>query len=325
MPTKRIIVIHGRATKPSGSKKEELVLKSLLHGLGRVNPAAANKVKNGKVKFDFIYYGDISNREMVKASKKARRDLKGTNDAQYEFSPCELPESYDDDLERLFARELFTEKAYAQFLREERDMRVLDEVAAVASGIARIFGLNDELVAKTTPDMGAYLLTRKVGSEVRQRLQASLKAALLAGDDICLIGHSMGTIVCYDVLWKFSQMSEYRDVQEVGTRVSLWLTLGCPLGEPGVVNNLYDSNERSDGKYPRGIIQDWVNIAAQDDFVAHDKKLADDFKPMTKYMGRLTDQRIYNFWAGSSGSNPHKFYGYLDHPDVAKRVADWIG
>jgi hypothetical protein len=34
--------------------------------------------------------------------------------------------------------------------------------------------------------------------------------------------------------------------------------------------------------------------------------------------------KIYNFWVGSDGANPHKFYGYLDNPTVAKQIAGWI-
>ena len=104
MPTKHIIAIHGRASKPSGTKKKELVLKSLLHGLGRVKPAAAQAVSSDKVKFSFVYYGDIANRELVNANSKEKKELTGTNDPKYEFAPCEPPDSYDQDLERLFAR-----------------------------------------------------------------------------------------------------------------------------------------------------------------------------------------------------------------------------
>ncbi|MGJ8654715.1 MAG: hypothetical protein ACSHX8_15755 [Opitutaceae bacterium] len=325
MPAKKhIIVIHGRATKPSGSKKEALVRKSLLHGLERIDPSAAKLIKDKKVKLSFVYYGDISNREMVKAGKKDSKDLPAENNAKYDFKPCEDPDSYDDDLEKLFKQTSFTKASYKKFLKETPDKRGLDDAARTVSAIANFFGLNDAVVAKATPDMGAYLMTRKVGSEVRERLQAKLKPALLAGDDICLIGHSMGTMVCYDVLWKYSQMSEYRKIQDDKRKVSLWLTLGCPLGEPGVYENLYDAHESEDGKYPRDIVHDWLNISAADDFVAHDNKIANDFEKMKPFTNSIKDKKIYNFWAGSAGANPHKFYGYLDNPDVAKPIVEWI-
>ena len=122
-------------------------------------------------------------------------------------------------------------------------------------------------------------------------------------------------------------MSEYRDVQEKSARVNLWLTLGNPLGEPGVIDNLYDSNEREDGKYPKDIINRWINISARDDFVAHDEKVSDDYRAMKQlgYVRELKDiVNIHNFWEGTQGSNPHKFYGYLDNPTVAREIAKWI-
>jgi hypothetical protein len=228
----------------------------------------------------------------------------------------------------MFNQQAFTKNAYKRFLKEHPDKRGLDDVAAVVSWFANLVALSDNIVKGATPDMGAYLMSRREGSKTRTRLQDPLKKSLIAGNDICLVAHSMGCIVSYDVLWKFSQMSEYRDVQASGNKVSKWLTLGNPLGEPGVRKNLYDAKEGSDGKYPRHIIKDWVNIAAKDDFVSHDEDVRDDFKSMLKkgYVESIKDMHrgIYTFWKGQNGTNPHKLYGYLDNPKVAQQIADWI-
>lgn len=328
MPAKKkhLIVIHGRATKPSFREKRRLVTKSLLHGLERVDAAAAARIRDRKVAFTFVYYGDINNREIIARDPDKRKELTGRNDTRYGAGPCEPDGSYNADLESMLLRTDFSKQAYRKFLDKTRDLRLLDNAASVVSGVASLIGLNDNILRRVTPDMGAYLLSRKTGSEVRQRLQAPLRRALLSGDDVCLVSHSMGCIVSYDVLWKFSQMSEYEDIQRSESRVGLWLTLGNPLGEPGVIDNLYDSNEREDGKYPKHIINQWVNVSAEDDFVAHDDRIENDFRAM-KQLGyaKIRDlPKIYNFWAGRDGSNPHKFYGYLDNPSVAKQIAGWL-
>ena len=325
-PHKHLILIHGRATKPSGSEKSRLVKESLLHGLNREDSAVADKVNSGEIKYDFIYYGDISNRTLIARDKNREKNLKGKNDAKYNHEPCELKGSYDKNLETLLAQKSFTKTAYKKFLSDVPDRRYFDEIASFASWIASKTGFSDEIISRATADMGAYLLTRKVGSQVRARLGEPLKKALLAGDDVCLISHSMGCMVSYDVLWKFSQMSEYRNIQESGNRVNLWITLGNPLGEPGVKKNLYDGHEKPDDKYPRHIINEWLNFSAVDDFVSHDCKIADDYADMKTlgYLNKLRDlAEIYTFWAGSSGSNPHKFYGYLDNPYFAKQIVRW--
>jgi hypothetical protein len=89
---------------------------------------------------------------------------------------------------------------------------------------------------------------------------------------------------------------------------------------------LYDSDEGDDGRYP-GNVHHWVNVAAQDDFVAHDGTAADDFNDMMRYglVQRIYDlPRIQTFWVGETGVNPHKIYGYLNHPAFARVLASWI-
>jgi hypothetical protein len=342
--TKHLIVIHGRASKPSEKEKKRLVLKALKHGLGRVDASGdtAKRIgassaipQNKRVKFSFVYYGDFSNTALLEKKPDLKAYLKD-QDPDHDNTACEVAGSYDADLDRLFARTQFTKAAYKKLLKEEKDTSALDDVASVVSAIGNLFGLNDELIAKATPDMGAYLLTRGMGSAVRDRLQRPLKKALADGDDICLVSHSMGCIVAYDVLWKFSNMSEYREIRDSKNKINLWLTLGNPLGEPGVKKNLYDAHEPDDGRYPRHIIKHWKNIAAKDDFVAHDAKIGNDYKGMLTYIPKGSNKieplidsikdepLIYTFWAGNEGANPHKFYGYLDHPNVAHAIKKWM-
>lgn len=326
MPRKQhLIVIHGRATKPAEKVKRRLVREALLGGLRRADPAKAEKLRAEKVTFTFVYYGDINNRLMLKSKKKSPGDLRG-KDPDHGNAPCELPSSYDADLQRLLTRDTakYDKRAYKALLGEVEDRRMLDDVASLGSGLLNLIGLSDNIIRTATPDMGAYLTTHAVGSEVRERLQGPLRKALLADEDVCLVSHSMGCIVGYDVLWKFSRMSEYKDLR--GRSLSRWITLGNPLGEPGVQDNLFDSAEDDEARYPDRNIGDWLNIAAHDDFVAHDGDVADDFKAMKKrrLVRRIHDQKICNFWVGFSGSNPHKLYGYLDHPKVGARIAEWI-
>lgn len=324
MPQRKqhLIVIHGRATKPSEKEKRRLVRLSVIHGLERVSKSAATKIRTGKVKMSLAYFGDISNAEMIRANKKSSSELKG-RDPLHPGTPCEKSGSYDSDLKELFEVSKFSKAAYRKLLKEVPDSRMLDNVASAVSGVLNLIGLSDNVIRAATPDMGAYLTTRKVGSEVRERLQKYLEPSLRRGDDICLVAHSMGCIVSYDVLWKYSHMSEYRAIRE--RNISRWITIGNPLGEPGVQDNLIDAHEAAEDRYPRNVRR-WINVAAHDDFVAHDEDIEDDFREMKRHghIGRIQDKEIYNFWTGSSGSNPHKLYGYLDHPKVAGEIADWI-
>ncbi|MEM9710220.1 MAG: hypothetical protein AAF871_15700 [Pseudomonadota bacterium] len=337
----RIIIIHGRSTKPAKRATANLLRDALLQGLDRVDRAKgttsktrskAERIRSGKIKIDYVYYGDINNAILAKADKTTKAKLTD-KDPDCDNAPCLPVGQLPAALDALAAIKRFDKRAYRKVLKENTDFRFIDDAARAVSTLASILSASrfNEYVIKTgTADMGAYLMTRAVGSEIRERLQNPLKRALKRGDDVCLITHSMGCMVAYDVLWKFSRMSEYRDVRDNGNRVARWITLGCPLGEAGVKANLYDANERNyrggTDKHPKGIIRRWVNFAAQDDFISHDASMKDDYRAMTRYkfIDSISDYRLYNCFAQEGRSNPHKFFGYLVHPGVANVVAEWM-
>ncbi len=321
-----MILIHGRSTKPSASAQQRLLRNALINGLNRHSPHAANEIHSGRIKLRFAYYGDINNRLIAQSRPDAIHRLTDRNDEQYRFAPCLPEEPIQAAIDRLAKVTAHDGLAYAEFLQSHRDIRWLDEAASAISAVASVTGLSEYVLKRATADMSQYLLTRKIGSEIRERLQQHLRPSILEDNDICLISHSMGCIVAWDVLWKFSRMSEYRHIQESRNRVALWLTLGCPLGEPGVQANLYDANERGEYRFPSRIIHDWVNIAAEDDFVAHDETLANDYAEMLQlgFIHSITDRAIYNFYVKDGQADPHSFYGYLDHPLVASYIANWI-
>lgn len=328
----RIIMIHGRSTKPAKAKHAAFLRRALLQGLNRYAPDKAQKLENGAIEIDYVYYGDFNNRILANASDDYRAALTDT-DPHSDNAPCLPDEGYVDAIDALLDFKRFDKRAYKKILSQNADFRFVDNIARTFSTIAAITTatfMNEYAIKLATADMGAYLMRRKTGSAIRERLQSPLRRSLKRGDDICLVSHSMGCMVSYDVLWKFSRMSEYSDLRSNGNRVTKWVTLGCPLGEAGVKANLYDANERDfDGgtdKHPYKIIKDWENVAAVDDFISHDAKMKDDYKAMVKHdhLDSIRDTRIYNCWAKDGTANPHKFYGYLANPATAKIIADWI-
>lgn len=330
--TQRIILIHGRSTKPAKKKHAALLRQALLQGLNRVDPVKARKVEQGVIPVDYVYYGDINNEILARTSVKASGELT-ERDPDSGQALCLPDDGYAEAIEALKQFRRFTKADYKKVLRENDSMTWRDNLARLGSTLSAITTatlLNEAVIKFATADLGAYLMRRTVGSKIRERLHTPLKNALIGGEDVCLVSHSMGAIVSYDVLWKFSRMSEYRDVQNAQNPVSMWLTLGSPLGEAGVKANLYDANERSHGtdtdKHPKDIIRTWHNVAAKDDFISHDPTMKDDFRAMLKFrhLEQIRDHRIYNCWAFKGDANPHKFYGYLVNPKTAKLITDWI-
>jgi hypothetical protein len=278
-------------------------------------------VTSSRVRLTLAYFGDLTNGFLVEAQPRLTESMVRRRGRWFE-----RPDTDGTDLERLLNRPTrrHTEQDYRELVRIHKSRRFLDDVVRVVGPIASVTGLGVYAIGRLFPDLGAYLTSRKWGSDIRLRLQRVLRPALVRGEDVALIAHSMGSIVAYDVLWKLSRLSEHRAVHD--RKVSLWLTVGSPLGDGSIQECLYDSNEGDDGRYPANIVS-WVNVAAYDDFVAHDGTVTDDFEAMARggLAQRMQDlPRIYTFWVGAKGVNPHKFYGYLNHPAVARQLARWI-
>lgn len=329
MPRKHIIFVHGRSIKPSASRKKKLIGDALMHGLYNASPDAANAIKTGAVKCTFSYYGDVNNTIMATHDPAIAARLTARNNKAYGYEPCLPYQPFADSLRQMLSIGTFDEATYNQVVSQYKDLRYLDNAARAFSTLLSVLTrsrANEVILQRSSADMGAYLMSRKTGSEMRERLQNPLRRAINARDDICIVSHSMGCVVAYDVLWKFSQMSEYGSLQRKNPNVSKWLTLGSPLGEAGVRANLYDAREHAGGRFPKAIVRDWVNIAAYDDFIAHDATMADDFADMLEYgyVNSITDMRMYNCWVHYNTSNPHKLYGYLANQVVASEIANWI-
>jgi len=228
----------------------------------------------------------------------------------------------------------FTSTAYKKALKIAEDARLLDDAVSVISffGAIATFGfLNETILKYAKPDMAEYLMRKTTGSAIRERLQAHLVPSIKAGDDIMLITHSLGCMVAYDVFWKFSLESEYKDIPRANNPVSKWLTIGCPLAEPGIRQNLRDGHQQKRDKFPRNVFTNWVNIWAQDDFISHKSKMTGAFGEMRKkgYVASIKDAKIYNCWiykdshSGKLISNPHDLYGYLLSDKVSAEVSKW--
>ncbi len=324
--TKRIIVIHGRSIKPAYGVQKEMVKKSLAHGVSRTNADLGNKILNDEIAFDFAYYGDINNRFMGEKDS-LHKDMLKADDPDFPEYKCRPHDDLEISLEKLFDRPGSTKQEYKHLLKEFKDASWQDDAARVVSFAASLTSLSDNVIRSATKDMSEYLLSQEVGSNIRTRLQQHLDPALLAGDDVCLISHSMGCMVAFDVMWKYSRASEYSEIQNTGNRVNEWITIGCPLGEPGVRKLLKGARFHRSESYPRNIINNWTNYVARDDFVAHDATMEDDFAEMEdkKIIEKITDVGIFNMWTNNDRVNPHNLYGYLDNQKVGKRVAEWIG
>ena len=303
---KKLFLIHGRGFKPSEKSLRELWLDALRWGIRR------DFGENSAVLFDglskvFIYYGGLSN------------DFLRKRDGSY---------NEDEDLKerrkilkklKSHKKENFNKTTYHSF---SSPLRWFGEAAAdMFARPASVLGIGDNIVGGLKPDLRHYWREDfRFGSDVRWKLTKPLRDAFRDKDDVMLVGHSLGTMIAYDVLWKFSHTGEYQEIRN--QTLAHLVTLGSPLGDPIVMRQLKGGGVKNGARrYPTNV-DVWSNIAAEDDLVCHDEALEDDFQDIGDT--EITDYPIYNLSAEDGKARQHHSSGYLVHPKVAELVTKWM-
>lgn len=310
---KHLFLIHGRSFKPSEHALKGLWFDAIKHGVCRDCKSLLEEYE--KVKRTFVYYGDISNR-YLKCHGRTYNEQ-------------------DDLSDRSRCLEDLKQKPGNAFLGEvgEDNYRVLEGASAWRERLADVFaGALDVLgiarigIGSIAPDIRRYWEADSAfGSKVRWRLTVPLNEALCKGEDVMLVAHSLGSMIAYDVLWKFSYYGEYSALREQVKRRITLVTLGSPLSNETVKRYLKGSSARGRRRYPNLILR-WDNFAAEDDYICHDQKMSDDYGKMQSWSmdDKIVDHRIYNLALRSGRSNPHHGAGYLVHPCFIDALARWL-
>lgn len=306
---KTILLVHGRDFKPPKQQLSALLVDALRFGLTRDHAAAKARAFD-RTRKELVYYADLSRSFLIGLGKQP---------------PAGDTASRRQTLHDLkqFRADQFTKSTYGR----------LPGKASLKESLANVFGpllgvlhLADDLIARVAPDIGEYWNPdSELGSRLRERMIAPLSRALSDGDDLLVIAHSLGTLIAYDTFWKFSHTGEYRE-EFSKKRISLWITCGSPLGDPTVKRKLKGAEAEGPRRYPSNIDR-WANLAAEDDYIAYDPTVRDEFREMEKLglvRQPIEDHRIYNLAVRNGRSNPHHDAGYLIHPKMAALLAGWL-
>ena len=287
-------MVHGCGPKPSLSDLSGLWRDALVSGLERDDLGGALE----SVELTMLHYA-----------------------SQVEsFIQPEYDAVLDTQNRRQCLRELAALKKSKEFRRRNYD--ALPGKTAVQEFVmdaGASLGLGRFLVKKRLPELHDYLSGADWGVSVRNELKAALKRPLESDEDIMLIGHCLGSVIAFDALWSLAREDE------VSTRISAFVSLGSPLSDQGVRNRLLGASHKDVDKYPNNMMN-WHNLSAEDDYVCHDKTVADDFKPMLKHrlIGNISDHTIYNLAVRYGRSNAHSSLGYLVHPRMTAILSDWL-
>ena len=185
-------------------------------------------------------------------------------------------------------------------------------------------GLGKVATKKAMPELAHYWKNDGGwATSLQTQFATKLRNMMTVNQNILIISHGMGSVVAWDALWQLTQAvhSEGADLK----RITRWITLGSPLGARAVQNRLQGKGKPLAQRYP-AVLNAWHNIAAEDDYVSHDKTVADDYKEMLnqRIIGDIRDHTIYNLAVRYGRSNPHSSVGYLIHPRTVQLLADWL-
>jgi len=142
--------------------------------------------------------------------------------------------------------------------------------------------------------------------EIRQ--QARQRVSEAVGDDtLVLVGHSLGSVVAYEVLGA-----------NPGWPVRMLVTLGSPLGIPNLIFDRLepaplpasDTQPGPRGRWP-GKGREWVNVADQGAVVALVKDLREGFGPGV------------DCWVVNNGTTAHDARPYLTAVETGRAI--WKG
>lgn len=303
---KTLIYAHCRGFKPEPTDLGALCRDAIAFGLERDRPKAVGRFEAaGK---ELAYYGDL-NREVLNQQGERYN------------APLDLRDRHAA-LERLKALDKakkFTLPRYDRLPgKNSRKEFLADALGPLLKGV----GLSELMIRKLIPELGCYWQPdHDFRITLLERVLTRLISALRRGDDVLVLSHGLGSIVVYDAMWHLSH-----DPGAGGpAKVVCWITLGSPLGNETVKSKLAGAKEPIEKRYPTNVVS-WHNVAAEDDYLCHDKAIADDFAPMLKrqMISSIRDYKIYNLAVRYGKSNPHSSIGYLIHPRVIALIADWL-
>ena len=322
LSNKRIIMIHGLASKPPQDVTHELWQKSLVENIRIDQKRLARKLDKSPEVFESAYWADCIPHHIP-------------DDAAYYRK---LRKQVDKVIaERQSIRDRFhvgLGERVGSFFKD----RGLDLVKLLAGALT----VKDDVVTAFLRETELYESDQYIADQIRAPLENALRRAWDQDIEPVVLSHSMGSFVAYDVLWRFSHRKTPGFREYNRKRVKMLVTLGSPLGDDTIRYLLFARHHSGHKKrqYPTNI-DFWHNYACLGDVVSHHKNFGEIFyQPMRDlklFPARIRHRTIdyvdlHNPFEvvthpgnrDREKRNPHKSFGYLVQPRLGSWLADYL-
>ena len=309
--SKVIIGIHGLGNKPPKDLLEEWWLVSMREGLKSIGKYVF------PAKFELVYWADILYDKPLDPSC-----VESSNPRYLEERYTPSPINYKPKQHKIKQKVLdIIEKQMDKILLNERHSVAYDHITEII--ISKYF--HDLEIYYSTPPHDKRKLSGQVsgdssGVSAKERIRNRIDSVLrkYRRHDILLIGHSMGSIIAYDVL----------SLMKPEVNVNTFVTIGSPLGLPVVMKKIADElgakiNNSIKLKTPESVMRNWYNFSDLEDKVAINYNLSDDYEANSLGVNAI-DTIVNNNYSINDVSNPHKAYGYLRTPEFSKVLYEFF-
>ena len=322
LENKRIIMIHGRASKPPAEVTHRLWRDTLIENIRVSHRRLARRLEDSPGTFVSAYWADVVPHHIP-------------DDAAY----CR---KLQRQVDRVIAERRSIKDRFHVGAGEKVGSFFQDRGIDLARLLASALAIKDEVMTRFLRETELYDRDQYIADQMRAPLENALRDAWDSGAEPVVIAHSMGSFIAYDVLWRFSHRGTpgFRNYNR--RRVSMFVTLGSPLGDSAVRRLLFARHHAQHGRrqFPTNI-DFWHNYACLGDVVAHQKNFHDIFyRPMRalqlfppgKKFRSIDYVDLHNPFEVVSHPgnrrrekrNPHKSYGYLVQPRLGSWLADYL-
>jgi hypothetical protein len=291
----RIIFVSGQNPKPEPGRHRQLLWRCLLEGVRRVDASTYHNLRAQPEVFcladwNTIFYADLPHEDQ---SQDAIEALLQT--------PVLVPES-------------------ARKKHANRYLMLMFALGDIFPNLVR--RIPDPDIKNTLMEALRYFENHQgMADRVRGHLRQVALGAIESGGPLLIIGHSLGSVLAFDMLWESSHV--YGD----SWKTDLFMSLGSPLGTRFVRRRRLGAGQGGAARYPKGIRR-WVNIAAEEDHIALNRRMARDYRPMLELglVESITDycSGVLNTYQDEEGWNPHRSYGYLANELTGEAIAGWL-
>lgn len=279
--TRRLVFVHGRSQQ--NKNKDELKAEWIgAWKKGLAKSGLSMPIDEQDVVFP--YYGDVLfGLAKGDAVLKGADDIEGSQLEQTILTEMLRAQVDDDAVAIELGRK---DKAAGDWPWIRAALKLLDKSSSLSALTVKQF----------TRDVDAYL--RNPG--VRDSIDDIVKGEINTGEDFVLVGHSLGTVVTYNILRS--------SAQDRGWTVPLHVTVGSPLGVESIRQALAPLKRPS-------LIKAWFNARDEADIIAI-RALDDVTFPGPPGSIEIENDSNVKNWT----DNRHGIVGYLDDANVASRI-----